>query len=361
MVEILAQVVVVLYIMRLAVLLVNLISQPYLQNMGESSDEFVSVLIPARNEEMNIGKLLSSLVHQSHHQLEIWVYNDHSTDNTAQIVEKYSANYTRIHLKNGNSLPSGWLGKNHACHNLSQVAKGTYLLFIDADVKLAPHAIENALKTAKRHKTSLLSVFPQQQMHSIGEKLSVPLMNWILLTLLPLVAVRKFKFPSLAAANGQFMLFRTTDYSHWHEKVKNNAVEDIAIMRKMKEEGLKTAVFLGKNDISCRMYTNFEEAANGFSKNILSFFGNSKITAIFFALYTTVCFLPLYLAYNGQAALVLLLFAWGIRLLASYISVQSVAFTVWAAPLQHMAYLYIVLKRVFMARNQKLKWKGRDI
>jgi len=359
MVAILAYSVLVFYAMRLGVVLVNLMSDIYLTDSGVESTKTVSVLIPARNEEANIGNLLQSLVLQNHRQLEIWVYDDHSEDATAQIVQKYAQEDSRIHLILGQALPEGWLGKNHACHQLSKHAMGHYLLFVDADVELRPHAISSAIRSAEKHRTALLSVFPQQIMHTPGEKLSVPLMNWILLSLLPLAAVRWFSFPSLAAANGQFMFFRKENYEALHARMRNNPVEDIAIIQYLKSQGHKTGVWLGHGDIYCRMYLSFDDAAKGFAKNILAFFGHSKLVAMLFAVYSTFGFVAVGYTWGAMAGVGILLAAWFIRILVSLISGQPAGYTALWAPVIHMAYLVILFKRIF--RKEKLIWKGRTI
>ncbi len=155
--------------LRLFVAMVNLITQPFLPSAKPVSFPLVSVLIPARNEENNIGNLLSLLSKQTYLNLEILVYNDLSTDNTAKIIRQKQTEDSRISLIEGVTLPLGWLGKNHACHNLSQRATGRYLLFLDADVKVSPLFIENAVAYMQKNQLSLLTLFPRQRTLSLGE------------------------------------------------------------------------------------------------------------------------------------------------------------------------------------------------
>ncbi|HAH25180.1 MAG TPA: glycosyl transferase family 2, partial [Prolixibacteraceae bacterium] len=107
----------------------------------------------------------------------------------------------------------------------------------------------------QQKKLSLLSIFPQQKMETFSEWIIVPVMNWILQSLLPMILVSKTSFPSLSAANGQLMMFESESYLRyqWHSKVRNQNVEDIRLARMVKSEGLKMAVLLGNNDIYCRM------------------------------------------------------------------------------------------------------------
>lgn len=93
----------------------------------------------------------------------------------------------------------------------------------------------------------------------------------------------------MAAANGQFMFFDALHYKQInpHAAVRNNKVEDIAIARLYKQAQLGVACLLGNNTITCRMYTNFNEACNGFAKNVLQFFGGSALIAFLFLMVTT--------------------------------------------------------------------------
>jgi chlorobactene glucosyltransferase len=104
------------------------------------------------------------------------------------------------------------MGKNWACHQLAAQAEGQYLLFVDADVQIGPEFIQSALHEVKTKNLALLSVFNDQLMYTLGEKLVVPLMHYILLTLLPLRLVYRTKDPRIAAASGQCMVFEAATY-----------------------------------------------------------------------------------------------------------------------------------------------------
>lgn len=270
--------------------LVNVISMHYLPGGSIDPKPLVSVLIPARNEESNIGNILSDLSGLSYGNLEIIVYDDESTDGTKQIIQAFQRTDSRLRLLTGKPLPEGYTGKNHACHQLSLSARGAYYLFLDADVRVKGALLEQALFWMEKKNLALLSIFPVQLMQTFGEKISVPLMNWILLSLLPMPLIRKSRRPSLAAANGQFMLFPAEIYKkfQFHQRFRGERVEDVAIIRFLKKNGEKVETFLGKDNIYCRMYNNLREAIEGFSKNIFLFFGNSIALTILYALLITI-------------------------------------------------------------------------
>lgn len=169
MITTLAYIVVGFGILRLVIASLNLLLQERLpQPKSRESLPSLSVLIPARNEAHNIEAILSDLTHvESECLLEIIVCDDASEDSTAELVETWMQRDSRIHLISSSGPPSGWLGKNHACHLLSRQARGRYLLFLDADVRLSPAFIERALSYATTHRLSLLSL-PQTEDANLG-------------------------------------------------------------------------------------------------------------------------------------------------------------------------------------------------
>jgi glycosyltransferase involved in cell wall biosynthesis len=284
-----AYIVLIFTLIQFLIALGNLISETSLSESMSKSESLVSVLIPARNEENNIGHILDDLINQKYQNIEIIVFNDQSEDKTAEIIGEYTRRDNRIRLVNSDGLPESWLGKNYACNSLSQHATGEYILFLDADVRISKNIIGDAISYSIKNDIGLISIFPKQIIKSIGERITVPNMNYILVSLLPLFFVRKLKYPSLAAANGQFMFFQTSIYNSVlpHQLMKENKVEDILIAREFKKRGYKIACLLGDDRISCRMYTGFNDSVNGFSKNVTEFFGGSFILAILFWIVTT--------------------------------------------------------------------------
>ncbi|MBW6479556.1 MAG: glycosyltransferase family 2 protein [Bacteroidales bacterium] len=348
---------------RLLVAFVNLAGRQWLKKSVTDHEPLVSVLIPARNEEKNIGKILHDLANHDYPSLEVMVYDDLSEDKTPQIVKQIADRYENIVLIEGKPLPGGWLGKNHACHNLAMHARGKYLLFLDADVKIKNGLIRNAIAHTQNHKLKLLSIFPVQKMNSFAERLTVPVMNWILVSLLPLILTRISSRPSLSAANGQFMLFDAEVYhiENFHKTLKDQKVEDIAIFRLMKSKGYKVETLLGNDAISCRMYHSWDEAVQGFSKNVFEYFGGSRILALLFGLVTTFGFI--FVIWSLPAIYLLLYFSMAavLRIIVSVASRQNVFYNLILAPLQQLSFLYITFKALSLQKKKATQWKGRNI
>jgi len=355
--------VLVFLVIRFSVTMFNFISNPKLPRVIKHYQDKVSILIPVRDEEENIFHLLESIKNQDYANYEVIILDDHSRDHTYSIVEKFCINNPLFKIVKGKELPSGWLGKNFACHQLSEIATGKYLLFVDADESLRRGLINSLIFRMELNKLSLLSVFTNQQMLTIGERLTVPLMHFILLNLLPLRLVKLSKNPAFSAASGQCMFFNTVNYkeNQWHNRVKDQVVEDIEIMKLLKQEKFKTEALLANGLIYCRMYKNLNESLNGFSKNLLSGFGNNIIILLLYLLLVIVG--PIILVLNFNAGLLVLPITLIVlsRIMISYLSGQNVLINVILHPVQMLFFLIIsiisIKKHIFKTGT----WKGRTI
>lgn len=237
------------------------------------------------------------------------------------------------------------------------------MVFLDADVSVYNGLIERSLNHLQKHDLHLLSIFPKQIFKSPGEKISVPLMNWILLSFLPLILVRISRNPAFSAANGQFIMFRSDTYKRLlpHKLYRAHKVEDIAIIRHFKKQGLKSDTLLGNKYIECRMYTGAIEAIEGFTKNIFQFFGNSIFLTILVGIITTIAPFVVFLNFGVLAACLYVFGAVLIRIFVSLASKQSVFENLIFMIAQHLVFLLIISKGIINYKKKKLIWKGRNI
>ncbi|MDD2322832.1 MAG: glycosyltransferase family 2 protein [Sphingobacteriia bacterium] len=348
--------------LRLLVILTNIFTKQWLSVGYDNGNEKVSVLIPCRNEENNISVLLNNLTRQEYKNLEILVYDDESTDHTASIIHSFALQYPQIRYIKGNPLPEGWSGKIYACHKLAQEATGEYLLFTDADVLFHAGCITSAVSHLKKHNLHLLSLFPQQQMLTRGEKITVPVMNWILVSFLPLILTRLSKRPSLSAANGQFMLFRGESYRkhQFHQAIKRSLVEDIHIFRYMKKLGLQVHTLLGNGFVECRMYHSYSEAIDGFSKNITDFFSGRGFM-ILFSLATLTGLWLIFFSLPRVLFFVYLGMIIAIQTGFSFASGQNIFDNLRFLLHQRVAFFHMVYKALKIKRKGTYIWKGRAI
>lgn len=350
-------------ILRFTVTLFNFISNPKLTNSPREYTDLVSILIPARDEEHNILNLLESIRNQDYQNYEVIILDDHSTDNTQELCARFCKSNKRFRVISGKALPKEWLGKNYACYQLAAESKGMFLMFLDADETIANGLINNTVHRIKFYRLDLLSLFTNQVMISWGERMIVPLMHFVLLNLLPLRLVKLSKNPAFSAASGQFMLFNAANYleNQWHEQVKGKVVEDIEIMKLVKGYGYKAEALLANGFIFCRMYKNFNEAFNGFSKNLLAGFNNSVLGLFLYVL--LVILGPIAIAYI--LSLELLLFALALivlsRVMISLMSGQNVWLNIILHPLQLIFMVLISVTSVKKYFTKTIVWKGRTI
>lgn len=350
-------------VLRFTVTLFNFISNPKLTGSVRQYTDFVSILIPARDEEKDILNLLRSISDQEYQNYEVIILDDHSTDNTLKVCQDYCSENKRFKVFSGEVLPKDWLGKNFACSQLGGAAKGKYLIFLDADEIITEGLINNAIHRMKINRLSLLSLFTDQIMLSWGERLVVPLMHFVLLNLLPLRLVRLSKNPAFSAASGQFMMFEAENYREnlWHERVKSRVVEDIEIMKQVKGLGYRGEVLLANGYIHCRMYKSFTEAVDGFSKNFLAGF-NYNVAGLFLYLLLVVLG-PIAIA--SILSIELALFALSLivlsRVMISLASGQRVWQNILLHPVQLLCMVFISVLAVKKHFTKTIIWKGRTI
>lgn len=230
---------------------------------------FVSVLIPARNEEDIIEQCIRSICNQSYSQYEVIVLNDHSTDKTGEILHRLSLEFPQLSIIDGGVLPSHWIGKPHACHQLAMKAKGEYVLFTDADTFHDSSSIESLMKFAVTNNIDMLSAVPKQELKLFWEHVAVPFIHTLYLTYLPHDLILKNPNPQFAAANGQALLFKRESYQliGGHTSVANSIAEDIDLAIRIKSFGMRLCHASASEIISCRMYRSSRDVFTGFSKN----------------------------------------------------------------------------------------------
>jgi len=259
---------------------------PAKNNIFDEQSPTVSICIPARNEENVIQKCLESALTQNYPNFEVIVLDDESTDRTPHILKELKSSRPHtLKVIEGEPKPENWLGKPWACQQLSEEAEGKILIFIDADTWLDKNMVSKIVRTMGHDVVDFLTIWPKQQLGTFWERTVIPLVYYALLSLLPARYVYKVPSwvpdmlkplvrPLFAAACGQCMAFKRSAYDiiGGHASVKTEVVEDVALAKKIKEQGLKMKMYHGEASISCRMYTSGKELKEGFSKNFLAGF-----------------------------------------------------------------------------------------
>ncbi|MGX7825846.1 glycosyltransferase [Actinokineospora sp. 24-640] len=327
--------------------------------------EPVSLLLPVRDEAHQVAACLRSLLAQRGvPDLEIVVCDDGSTDGTAEVVAQTADGDPRVRVITAGAPPTGLPGKPHACDLLARQARGRVLVFVDADVELAPHAVAAAVELMRAHHLDAVSPFPRQLAEDAATRLVQPLLQWSWLVFLPLRAAERSPRPSLTAANGQFlaidaaMLARCGGFT----AVADAVLDDIALMRAVKAAGGRGVVADGSTVAACRMYQGWAQVRAGYVKSLWSATGSPAAAAGLAVLLGWMFLLPPLAALAGSRA-GLLGYAAGV--LGRVVTARATGGRAWPDPVAHpvsVAALTHLLASSWRARHQgALVWKGRAL
>lgn len=234
-----------------------------------AGEERISVLIPARNEEANIGAALTGVLASRDVALEVLVLDDDSHDSTGEIVRGFVAADRRVRLVAGNGLPPGWNGKQHACWTLAQASTQPVLVFLDADVRVAPELLARMAAFRRSTQTALVSGFPRLITRTFLEQLLLPLIHFVLLGFLPMGSMRRGTVPSVAAGCGQFLMVEREAYfaSGGHHAIRETMHDGLLLPRTLRRAGYRTDIADITELASVRMYDSARKVWQGLAKN----------------------------------------------------------------------------------------------
>jgi chlorobactene glucosyltransferase len=338
---------------------------------GDCTKEFVSIIVPARNEERNIERCVRSLGAQRYGFFEIIVVDDRSEDTTASILERLAKRESRLRLLHGACVPAGWVGKPWALEQGTRGAAGSWLLFTDADTDHDPLALQSALSYARANDLDALSVLTDQELITFSERAILPSILWTIL--FACGSLDEINDPGNHAAlfNGQYILMRRGAYETigGHETVRSEIAEDLELARRVKEHGaLRSALVRGAGLVRTRMYRSFGEIWNGFVKNFaLGARGRPFLAALgvaFFACVAPVTPLMLIVALAMHAWIAALLcgLAMAMSILASAFAMQRFrlgAILACALPLGITVMVAIFVTSVVRHATGGVTWRGR--
>jgi glycosyltransferase involved in cell wall biosynthesis len=329
------------------------------------TDQTVSVIIPARNEEHTIGPAVRSLAVQPE-ILEIIVVDDQSTDTTAAVLEELAGEVPNLRAIEGAPLPEGWVGKNYAAWQGAQRATGAWLLFTDADAVHLPGSTGRALQQAAANGAAMFSVSPAQELRTWWERALIPFVYCRLAQLYSYAVVNDPHSPS-AAANGQYLLIQRDAYESFggHAAVRAEVLEDVALARLAKHSGIRLLFSPDDGLVRVRMYATFRAMWEGWTKNLCPLVtgaGHRVMRELFYVL----PWIPLLcLALTPRYPLVGLL---GVALLAGRHAGYAAALGRNRFPLSSVVY-YVIAVLLYCAAlaasdwhyaRGRVTWKGRQ-
>jgi len=327
----------------------------------------VSVIIPARNEEISLGTCLLSIVSQEDVTFEVIVVNDHSTDRTRNIAASFSDLGVRV-IEAG-PLPQGWTGKNNAVAAGARLARGYWLLFTDADTIHRPGSLARSIEEVTRHHAALLSYSPQQIVKTFWEQAVMPVIFAELAASYRPALVSNPK-SAAAAANGQYILIAREAYDAvgGHAAVASCLLEDVALARAVKRSG-RTIFFRYADDaVSTRMYRGYAQLREGWTKNLaLLFPAPLRLAALraiecLLIVFTLAFAIAAALRHHSHSAAALAVLA--VVLYALFLKRIVRANFSWSANLLALfglsLFSYLLLRSVMAHANGSVPWKGRS-
>ena len=252
---------------------------------GDKAWPGISVIIPARNEVVNLPPLLDSLIAQDYPLYEVVVVDDSSTDGTAALVRCYAKQGIRLIQSDG--PPPGWTGKNAACWLGASESSHPWLLFVDADTVLAPVALRSSMAFALEQHAGAISLLTRQRCETFWERLLLPFAYQQYFVGVNAQRIHSPLGPALA--NGQYFLIHREAYRQagGHAANASSLIDDVALATRLKRLGTIPLACRGEMLVSVRMYTNLREIITGFGKNSYLFLRQSPSTGIQTAISTS--------------------------------------------------------------------------
>ena len=322
---------------------------------GATAATRFSVLIPARDEAAEIAACITAVGAVP----ELLVLDDESGDSTGTLAAAAGAR-----VLTGRPPPPGWLGKPWACQQLVAAATGDVLVFVDADVRLAPGAAASAVALLEESGLDVLCPFPRQVAGTLAERLVQPLLQWSWLTTLPLARAERSPRPSLTAACGQFLVIRRAALERigGFAAVRGAVLDDLALVRAVKAGGGRGGVVDGTDLASCRMYAGWTQLRAGYGKSLWSAFGPPPRAAAVWALLGTVYVLPPLAALRGSRAGA---FGYAAAVASRVVAARRTGGRAWPDSLAHPVSIvlvgYLTAASHRDRRRGALRWKDRAL
>jgi Glycosyl transferase family 2 len=328
-------------------------------------DEPVTVALPVRDEAHRVAPTVAALLDQRGvPDLEVLVLDDGSTDGTADVVRAVTGADPRLRVLTGTPPRRGVPGKPHACAQLAAAARGAVLVFVDADVLLAPHAVAAAVAELRRGRLDVLSPWPRQVAEGTAPRLVQPLLQWSWMVSLPLRRAERSPRPALCAANGQFLVVDAGALARagGFDAVAAAVLDDLAVARAVKRAGGRVGVADGSALATCRMYDGWADLREGYRKSLWAAFGPPAASAAVAATLVLAYVLPPLAALRGSRVG---LVGYAAAVLSRVAAARRSGGRAWPDALAHPASVTVLLGLLGASwrghRRGELTWKGRRL
>jgi hypothetical protein len=338
----------------------------------------VSVIIPARNERRNIEQSMRAALDGRWAKLEVVVVDDRSTDDTGAAARAIGADDARVRVVEAPELPAGWFGKPWACSIGAQEARGDVFCFTDADARHGPELVARAVAAMNASALDMLTVAGRQELGGFWERVVQPHVFWTLATRYGgTESVNSSPRAEDKIANGQCIFVRREAYESigGHGAVRDQVAEDVAIAQRLFAAGKRTALVLGRDQLTTRMYASLGEIMAGWRKNV---FAGGRVAMpwgragqvifpLLLVLAPALTLLPPAVLVAAAVVAVPLALALGAAIaLLAQLATWTLVYRWMAAPLRYAplfplgALVFGVIAIQAIARGSRVRWKGRD-
>jgi chlorobactene glucosyltransferase len=344
------------------------------QDKASEDSPCVSICIPARNEEDNILACLTTALQSEWPHVEIIVVDDRSEDKTGEIARKVAEQDHRVRIIQGSEPPAGWAGKPWACSRAAKESKGAWILFIDADVRIHPKAVQAVIEVASTRNVALLSLFGTWILDSFWEKALIPSVGWLIRGAVDFDKVNVLSHPE-AFANGQFILMRRDAYFSigGHSAVRDQVLEDVRLAEVVKRNGYAVEIRPAAWAFKVRLYRSLKEIIDGYTKNLYEGLGRNPALGFGAGLFLFICallpFLLVLLDITGSIFFGWELISTGIFVWLLVVCAIQIVFRfqqerfdgrtgriAWIHPVSNFLLIWILLRSTM---SIKVQWKGR--
>jgi len=350
--------------MALARTILNLRAIPRLKTRadGTSAPPFVSILVPARNEERIIESTVRAFLAQEYPALEVIVVDDRSTDATPAILA--GIDDPRLIVMRGEETPEGWLGKPWALHQAAARARGDLLMFVDADVFYAPGTIAAAVAYIEERNVAMIALLPRFELHGFWENAAMPQLAMSLFSFLPIWIGERRQIALLAVGGGPGNFVRRADYDAvgGHESLRDAVIDDVSLARRLRKSGRRTETVRADDFVFLHMYHGLREVIDGFTKNGFAIFGRSYLFALAtVVLMLLVHFLPYVAACFGNVPAIATII---VISLTRVVLFRTLGYSIWSAILLHpvmtLIWAWIFIRSMWLTGiRRQLHWRGR--
>ena len=325
------------------------------QNLG------FSLLVPCRNEAENATDLVTSLRALNHPNYEVIFIDDNSTDSTGDLLRQAIASHPSMKVISAAQLPDGWKGKPWALSQGLSHATHDYIVTIDADVRLEPHALSAMDAVLQRTGSDFLSPYPRQEAITLSERLIQPLLQWTWMSTVPLRLAMQSSRTSLAVANGQFLLVKKSALISCggFATIKSSVLDDIDLARALIHGGFRGGVCDGSTIASTRMYSSFREIRAGYGKSMSTGFGGifGSLALVFVMAVSAI--LPFIASIAGSPIATASLLMVTASRIVSAISSRSLLIDALLHPISALLFIYLLIYSNLF--HSKITWKGRPV